>query len=49
MQELGISVAYKETTSNQFTEAEWRIYASVTYDIIDSNNGLSPIWRQAII
>ena len=32
-----------------FSEAEWRIYASVTYTIIGSNNGLSPGRRRAII
>ena len=30
-------------------EIEWRIYASVNYTIIDSDNGLSPGRRQAII
>ena len=30
-------------------EAEWRIYASVNYAIIGSDNGLSPGRRQAII
>ena len=30
-------------------EAEWHIYASITYAIIDSDNGLSPVRRQAII
>ena len=30
-------------------EAERRIYASVNYTIIDSDNGLSPGWPQAII
>ena len=30
-------------------EAEWRIYASVTYANIGSNNWLSPVRRQAII
>ena len=30
-------------------EAEWRIGASVKHTIIDSDNGLSPDRRQAII
>ena len=30
-------------------EAEWRVYASVNYAIIDSDNGLSPDRRQPII
>ena len=30
-------------------EAEWRIYASVNYSIMGSDNGLSPVRRQAII
>ena len=30
-------------------EAEWRIYASANYAIIGSDNGLSPLRRQAII
>ena len=33
----------------QLIEAEWRIYASVNYAIIDSDNGLSPDRHQAII
>ena len=33
----------------QLTEAEWRIYESVKYTIIGSNNGLLPGWLQAII
>ena len=33
----------------KLTEAEWRSYASVTSAIIDSDNGLSPVRRQAII
>ena len=33
----------------QLTEAEWRIYASPTKAMIGSNNGLSPVRRQAII
>ena len=31
------------------SEAEWRIYASVKLTIIGSDNGLSPVRRQAII
>ena len=31
-----------------FTEAEWRIYASVKYTNIVSDNGLSPVCHQAI-
>ena len=30
-------------------EAEWRIYAPVNSDTIGSNNGLTPVWHQAII
>ena len=30
-------------------EAEWRIYASLNWAIIGSDNGLPPVWRQAII
>ena len=30
-------------------EAEWRIYASLNWIIIGSDNGLSPVRRQAII
>ena len=33
----------------ELIEAEWRIYASVNYTIIGSDNGLSPGRRQAII
>ena len=33
----------------QLIEAEWRIYVSVNYAIIGSDNGLSPGQRQAII
>ena len=33
----------------QLIEAEWRIYASVNFTIIDSDNGLSPDRRKAII
>ena len=29
--------------------AEWRIYASLNWAIIGSDNGMSPVWRQAII
>ena len=35
--------------SHYLIEAEWRIYVSVNYTIIGSDNGLSPGWRQAII
>ena len=34
---------------SKLIEAEWRIYASVKYTNIASDNGLSPIRRQAII
>ena len=34
---------------SQLIEAEWRIYASVNFTIIGSDNGLSPDRRQAII
>ena len=33
----------------QLIEAEWRIYASLNRAIIGSDNGLSPVRRQAII
>ena len=33
----------------QHIEAEWRIYASLNWVIIGSDNGLSPVRRQAII
>ena len=33
----------------QLIEAEWRIYASVNYTIIGSDNGLLPVRHQAII
>ena len=33
----------------QLIEAEWRIYASVNWAFIGSNNGLSTDWHQAII
>ena len=35
--------------SQYLIEAEWRIYASVNFVNIGSDNGLSPEWRQAII
>ena len=37
-----------ESWLHQLIEAEWRIYTSVNYTIIGSDNGLSPAWRQAI-
>ena len=30
-------------------ETEWCIYTSVNYAIIGADNGLSPVWCQAII
>ena len=33
----------------QIIEAEWHIYASVSYVTIGSDNGLSTVWCQAII
>ena len=33
----------------ELIEAEWRIYASLKWVIIGSENGLSPLWRKAII
>ena len=33
----------------QPTKAEWCIYASVNWAIIDSDNVLVPVWHQAII
>ena len=30
-------------------EVEWRIYASLIYGTIGSDNGLSPVRRQAVI
>ena len=35
--------------SIELIEAEWRLYASVNYAIIGSDNGLSPVWWQPII
>ena len=35
--------------SYELIEAEWRIYASLNWVIIGSDNGLSPVRRQAII
>ena len=37
------------STGNALIEAKWRIYASVNHAIISSDNGLSPVRRQAII
>ena len=34
---------------SQFIEAEWRIYATLNWVIISSDNGLSPVRRQVII
>ena len=34
---------------NGLIEAQWRIYASLNWVIIGSDNGLSPVRRQAII
>ena len=34
---------------SKLIEAEWPIYVSTTQAIIDSDNGLSPVRRQAII
>ena len=39
----------KRSPANTNIEAEWRMYASVKHAAIDSNNGLSPVRRQAII
>ena len=33
----------------QSTKAEWCIYTSVNWAIIDSDKGLVSVWRQAII
>ena len=33
----------------ELTEAEWRIFASVNWATFGSNNGLSPVRRQAIV
>ena len=33
----------------QNIEPKWRIYALATLDIIGLDNGLSPVWHQAII
>ena len=32
----------------QFTEAKWRLYASVKHSTIGSDNGLSPVRQQTI-
>ena len=37
------------TTKNELIKAQWRIYASVQHTDIASDNGLSPVRRQAII
>ena len=34
---------------NSIIEAEWPRYASINYAIIGSDNGLSPVWRHAVI
>ena len=34
---------------DSFIETEWRIYASINKAIIGSDNGLLPVWQQAII
>ena len=36
-------------TCNFFKKSKWRIQASVTYAIVGSENGLSPVRRRAII
>ena len=35
--------------SYELIEAEWRIYASLNWVIIGSDNGLLPVWHKAII
>ena len=40
---------YSFENAGLLSEAEWCIYASGNYTIIDSDNGLSPERRQAII
>ena len=34
---------------NDLFEADWRMYPSVDYTTLVSNNGFSPLWSQAII
>ena len=52
MEEIGLvtlDLTQRNRKTPWITEAERRIYASVNYAIICSDNGLSPVWRQAII
>ena len=44
-----LCVSREDRISYQDWETEWRIYESVNYATIGSNNGLSPVRRQAII
>ena len=37
------------TLATELIEAEWRIYESLNYDISGSDNGLSPVRRQAMV
>ena len=34
---------------SRLIEEGWRIYASVNFAIIGSDNGLSPVWQKKII
>ena len=44
-----ISKYHLQNVDLKVIEAEWRIYASVNQTIIGSDDGLSPVWHQAII
>ena len=44
-----VQVCFRPVHLSQFIEPEWRIYASVEHTNIGSDNGLSPVRRQAII
>ena len=46
---MGIHYLNQPWPSFKMVEAEWRIYASVNYATIGSDNGFSPVQRQAII
>ena len=46
---IALDYINRENQTMQLIEAEWRIYASVHWVIIGSDNGLSPFWCQAII
>ena len=47
--QINISVMYNNRNELKLVEAEWRIYASAEHTNIASDNGLSPVRRQAVI